>query len=409
MNTSKPNIPHFLKEIKIKNFHGIKDLSININEEEVPQWIFLTGKNGYGKTSILQAITAGFVGGVDNRQILLDDKEYIEVLLLKNGESQMNFVGLQNEVISENSIKQKRANFEQKTKDSEVFIPFLNFAAYGSSRLNKQNGRIDFEQKESSPTYSLRKTDGKLFDIEWDLKLWYKRNDEKYQQSKKIMLELLHPYIDDIDVILNPPYKTVKYHETNSPENDWISYDEMAAGYKNIVAMFGDMIIRLKKHSDNEINSLSDISGIVLIDEFELHLHPKWQRKLVEKLTNLFPKIQFIASTHSPIPLLGAPPEKTVILNVDRTKEEGITVRRLKELEKELKYLTPNLILDSAIFNYSDLLSVANKSGDDIYTEETRKELVENKERKQRLKSKLSPEKKKELLKLLNLKDDEGE
>ena len=44
-----------------------------------------------------------------------------------------------------------------------------------------------------------------------------------------------------------------------------------------------------------------------MIDELDLHLHPQWQRTIVESLRTAFPKIQFIASTHSPIPLLGAP------------------------------------------------------------------------------------------------------
>ncbi len=373
MKTPNHDIPFSIKELKINNFHGVKDLSIEL--DNVPQWIFLTGENGFGKTSVLQAIATGFLGGVDRQNTLIDDKESIEIKINSNNEIQTNFASLTEEFIEINSLTQIHRKFERKTNDSKEFKDFLNFAAYGSSRLNKQSGKIDFSRKESSPTYSLRKTDGQLFNIEWELKLWYRRKDEKYQQIKKLILELLHPYVDDVDVVLNPPYKTVKYHEKDSPKDIWISYDEMASGYKNIVAMFGDMIIRLKQHSKNEIKSLSDISGIVLIDEIDLHLHPKWQKALVEKLTELFPKVQFIVSTHSPIPLLGAP-ENSIVLNVQRSIEEGITVEKL---DVDLSELPPENILSSPIFDFQDIFPSTHKEGERIRTEKGYDEVVFNK------------------------------
>lgn len=121
--------------------------------------------------------------------------------------------------------------------------------------------------------------------------------------------------------------------------------------------MIGDMIIRLSE-TQPEITNFNKLAGIVVIDEFDLHLHPKMQRELVERLTKVFPEIQFIVSTHSPIPLLGAPPEKTIILNVNKTKEEGITVKRLKKLEKELKYLLPNQLLTSDIFGLNEIENI---------------------------------------------------
>ncbi|MBK8563034.1 MAG: AAA family ATPase [Saprospiraceae bacterium] len=50
---------------------------------------------------------------------------------------------------------------------------------------------------------------------------------------------------------------------------------------------------------------LKEGGGIVIIDEIDLHLHPRWQRKIVRKLTEVFPKLQFIITTHSPL-ILGS-------------------------------------------------------------------------------------------------------
>lgn len=70
------------------------------------------------------------------------------------------------------------------------------------------------------------------------------------------------------------------------------------------------------------------MAGIVIIDELDLHWHPKMQREIPKLLSSIFPKVQFIASTHSLVPLLGAP-ENSVLLKVNRTKEAGITAERV--------------------------------------------------------------------------------
>jgi len=64
------------------------------------------------------------------------------------------------------------------------------------------------------------------------------------------------------------------------------------------------MIARLSEKQ--EVENIKDFQGIVLIDEVELHLHPKWQYSFMNKLREIFPLIQFIVTTHSPTVLLGA-------------------------------------------------------------------------------------------------------
>lgn len=61
------------------------------------------------------------------------------------------------------------------------------------------------------------------------------------------------------------------------------------SGYRSIIAMVGDFIIRLSENN-RFIDSFNELEGIVIIDEFDNHLHPKWQKMLVQKLTDIFPK-----------------------------------------------------------------------------------------------------------------------
>ncbi|MEY4936941.1 MAG: hypothetical protein RIS64_3300, partial [Bacteroidota bacterium] len=127
-------------------------------------------------------------------------------------------------------------------------------------------------------------------------------------------------------------------------------------------------MIRLFK-TQPEITKPSDLAGIVLIDELDLHWHPKWQRRLPTLLSEIFPKVQFIASTHSEIPLLGAP-ENSIFLKVTRTLEEGVKVHKI---DIDLSNLLPNHLLTSALFDmdFNDITSVTHKHTQDLRTEDT--------------------------------------
>ena len=62
-------------------------------------------------------------------------------------------------------------------------------------------------------------------------------------------------------------------------------------------------------------------AGVVLIDELELHLHPKWQREVTGKLRKTFPNIQFIATTHSPFVIQALKPGELINLDPDEFRE----------------------------------------------------------------------------------------
>lgn len=80
-----------------------------------------------------------------------------------------------------------------------------------------------------------------------------------------------------------------------------VPFDYLSDGYRNMVAMVADIAHRAARlNPHHEENAAKKITGIVLIDEIDLHLHPKWQRRVVSDLKSAFPLLQFIATTHSP-------------------------------------------------------------------------------------------------------------
>ena len=74
----------------------------------------------------------------------------------------------------------------------------------------------------------------------------------------------------------------------------------LSAGYQSLLWMLMEISFRIALLNP-EMSDYSQAEGIVLIDEIDMHLHPRWQWKILDALHSSFPKVQFIAATHSPI------------------------------------------------------------------------------------------------------------
>lgn len=79
------------------------------------------------------------------------------------------------------------------------------------------------------------------------------------------------------------------------------TFGELSDGYRNVVAIAADLAIKAAMLNPQLAEKALEFTpGVVLIDELDLHLHPKWQRRIIEDLRRTFPKVQFICTTHSP-------------------------------------------------------------------------------------------------------------
>ena len=97
---------------------------------------------------------------------------------------------------------------------------------------------------------------------------------------------------------------------------------QLSDGERGLLALILDLARRLSLANPKLEDPLRDGEAVVLIDELDLHLHPGWQRTIVEKLTTTFPNCQFIATTHSPQIIGECDPAGLILL----TKEDGKVV-----------------------------------------------------------------------------------
>jgi len=353
-------LPYSIKQIQIENFRGIKKTGI----KDIPvdaQWIFLAGNNGAGKTSVLQSIALGLWGKADTLDNQFNDSN----------------IGI------EFTIQQK--NIINILNDTSNFTPFLHFVAYGPSRLTMQSASASNEEiEESSKTFNIFNDNGMLLNIESELSRWsqIEKFKQRYEDIKDLLIEILN--INDIKVD-ERNYKKLLYQEKDEDGEgifDWLEFKNLASGYRSLIGMIGDMLLRFYKIEENTNKKPKDIAGIVLIDELDLHLHPKWQKRLVEVLTSTFRKMQFIVSTHSFVPLLGAP-QNSVLLKVNRNIEEGIFIERIF---LDIKKLLPETILTSELFDFKTITHKDLSDFTELRTEYTYNEILFNDEVKRRLK-----------------------
>lgn len=119
------------------------------------------------------------------------------------------------------------------------------------------------------------------------------------------------------------------------------SLDSLSTGQIALFNMFATIIRYADSNDINKSFKFNEIRGIVVIDEIELHLHTKLQREVLPKLINLFPKIQFIITTHAPLFLLGME-EVFTQENFDIYElplAQKITVERFSEFQNAFEYL----------------------------------------------------------------------
>lgn len=367
-------LPYAVETIEIENFQCIKRATIRDLHDEV-RWVFLLGDNGSGKTAFLQALTIG-VCGTKNALNLLEEQRRdcrITVHLWEDGRQQKYTIS-------------RIANMWSWSGERRPDY----YCAYGPSRLQIQgDASLGQEREYIDPEKSLLDQSGNLRNIErWILgqKLREREGDyeakSRLQNTMRILTGLL-PHVSEIRL----ENDVLRYMEKGYPAR----IHEIASGHKSILAMVGDILIRLFEMQPKETD-LGKLKGIVVIDELDVHLHPICQRQFPTLLSKAFPMVQFICSTHSPIPLLGAP-EGSRFFVVERDEENGTIVH---DPGVDVSRLHPNALLTSPLFKLDAIFSeglkdYANLDPEDDYSEITDRRRLEQEIEKASLEANVIP------------------
>lgn len=329
-----------INELRLRNFKCFEEKTITLH----PQCTLLVGVNGSGKTSILDALSVAvgswFLGvdGASNRhirqsevrlshsdwgnesQVLLWTKHYPCTVGARGS------FGTQ-ELEWERSLNSKKGRTTyggtkgikelaaRKTKellepDSSTILPLIGY--YGSGRLwdvPRQHARIS-EKSFTQSTMKVSRLDGYENSIDprisvGALSRWIARQSwitfQKGKQTnlfKVVTSAMLGCVEGATNLHFDAEYGEVILEIEGQGAQP---FNNLSDGQRSILALVGDMARKaalLNPHLGEE--ALLRTPGVVIIDELDLHLHPKWQRRILEDLRETFPLIQFVATTHSP-------------------------------------------------------------------------------------------------------------
>jgi predicted ATP-binding protein involved in virulence len=182
---------------------------------------------------------------------------------------------------------------------------------------------------------------------EWMLQADYAATREKSDRARlkrSLVEELLVKVLPDIERVRIAKTKEDDYPtvQAETPYG-WVSIRNLSLGYQTLIAWMVDLASRFLDEFEKSSHPLSE-PAIVLVDEIDLHLHPKWQRSLMTYLGERFPATQFVATAHSPLVVQGAEGANVVVLTRD-----GDHVR-IENSPEEIKNWRIDQILTSDLY-----------------------------------------------------------
>lgn len=353
-----------LNNLALHNFRGFEDLNISFD----PQLTVIVGNNGVGKTTILEAaaiavgtmftaftnvpsmkidkndahIKSFVIGSQDDVQIQYPvsicasgvlNKSEIKWLRSLNSPRGGTTVKDARELIDIAEVYQKKL----QTGDQSVVLPII--AYYGTGRL------WDSHREKKADTFSnSTRTNGYIdsLDGQSNIKLmmnWFqKMTIQKYQrQEEKLdpnpMLDVVFGAVEkcyesvtgyrDVSIQYNFDTNGMDVYYTDSTNARMrIPMSLLSDGYKGTISLIADIAYRMAVLNPQLQGSvIEETPGIVLIDEVDLHLHPAWQQRILDDLTTIFPKVQFIVTTHAPAIINSIHSDNLVILENGETRD----------------------------------------------------------------------------------------
>ena len=350
-----------IASFSIQIFRCIKDLNVDCLDDKgkVRQWTVLLGENNSGKTNVLRALALlemekyeFSVGPVTGKDIAL-----YAPLAVKHKDQ---FVGQENPAVKADLLADSGEKFswqytEQRVSAEPLESPNrLSVFAYGVSRYPAHTA---LNERESKPYQTLFSTEARLSDFqEWLLQLDYsqKSGSEKSQKRLEKMHDLvrsdLFPGVTDFSFKKDGDNEHVVVVFAAGKDGD-VRFEELGFGYQTSLTWLADLCKRMFELYPESENPLHE-EAVVLVDEIDLHLHPKWQRDLVPTLSKIFPNVQFIVTTHSPHVLQSMEDVNLYVLR--RNAESG-------EIEAERSNVT-----NFTGWTVEEILGVTMELGDDV-------------------------------------------
>lgn len=333
-----------LAAIAIRNFKALRAIDLRLPPEDsaepgVPCAVIL-GENATGKSSVLEAVALALLGTDENAALnrTLGGDE-LAPLVLQHRPDPENWDVLSPDPLQ---IDIAYAGYDQGThlqaaSGARAFegpaAPSKILLAYGPRRYFAKRKTRRFR----APRHRVRSLFDPLMTIQNPVDWLLRCADKPFDAAVRALREVL--MLDDDDQVLRDGAKGRILIDTTQGRTPLSSLSE---GYKSVVAMAVDITRELLNHYDN----LENAHAVVLIDEIETHLHPRWKMQIMERLRRAFPCVQFLVTTHDPLCLRGMRKGEVFVLQRD---PENRRVESLSDLP-DVRGLRAEQLLTSEFF-----------------------------------------------------------
>lgn len=343
----------FLKSMVLHNFRCFSSLYVCFHN----RLTVIVGSNGAGKSTVLEAATiaagtlTAAMDGLTNYGIKKSDAHYkyfdlgsnidvqpqfpVEIIATGNVDGEeiswtrsLNSANGRGGLASAKELTQIAQEYQNRMRsgDKDLKLPIISY--YGTGRLwaqHRDKKNDTFEKNNRSNGY-IDSLDGAANDklmMKWFQKMTMQEIQRKQEipelTAVRTAMEQAFSLItgfSDVTVQFNLDTGDIDiiYYDDNN-EHVRIPLSLLSDGYKCTISLIADIAYRMALLNPQLLDKvLSETEGIVLIDEIDLHLHPTWQKRILKDLMNIFPKVQFIVSTHAPEVINSVKSDSIVIL-----------------------------------------------------------------------------------------------
>lgn len=418
----------YLKTLEIENvrcFGSKQKIDFTGSDGKISQWTVILGDNGTGKTSILRSIVSllpspqSFLGKRSSTDTEYDlsinngwrnawdlkhkngEKDSMISLVIVEAKKPFGGDEYEPEMPLQYSLNHKRSrsdsyNLLSSKFDTKLFSPVYCFA-YGANRKMAEKSLSDESFRNTSET--LFRDDALLQNSsEYFLRLDYetaksKKGNAEKKRVKELLLKILPNGVKDIEVV-----KSGRLQREVQVKTDfgWVKLNELSLGYRTTIAWLIDFATKMIYYNEKSETPF-DEPAILILDEIDLHMHPAWQREIIENLTQIFSKTQFIVTAHSPLIAQAALSSNLVLLKRtgDHVKVEntpdvirswridqvltsdlfGLKESRTREMEKKIQRRRTLLKKETLTFKQTEELKILNMQIDEMPIGETKSEM----------------------------------
>lgn len=390
----------YFRSLSLRNvrcFGEQQQLNLEDGDGTPARWTLILGDNGTGKSTLLQLLALGAaVEEVPRRRGDKPSSSFLPRIaetfglwrMIRSGEptTQVRYRVLWADSLDRQATRIPDVSTIEGDRSSWICDPYyleqsFMVYGYGANRRRAPSGLT--AEASGDPTRTLFDDDATLRNPEeWWLQKELVANtpsplqDRARQQREKVrdILTRILPGVDDIRLASHTTAnQDVRANaEVHGPDG-WIPFSALGLGYRTMTAWIVDFSSRLLERYGTLPDPLSG-AAVCLVDEIDLHLHPRWQRDLIARLTTLFPNTQFIATAHSPLVVQAAPDANVVVL---KRQGDGVVIDNAPRSVRKWRVdqiLTSELFdipsarapeLDEAIRERDEILAKPTLSDDD--------------------------------------------